>query len=118
MTSVQQALEKHITGTVPDLRARSAVESGLSHQLAPLALVLPAGLLRYLQEEKAREVLALPSPPFPPSPSFCFAAICGGEDAYEEDSYLFYIESVSGKVVKEHVFRFPDLFYFGTSADW
>ncbi len=82
-------------------------------ELVPLALVLPAERLRYLQEVKAREVLS-----FPPTPTYCFAAICGGEDLYDEDSYLFYIESATGRVIKEHVFRFPNLFFFGTSVDW
>jgi hypothetical protein len=100
MASIHQALE---------------VQAGPANRahLVPLALCLPAEHLRYLQEEKARDALS-----FPPPPTYCYAAICTGEDLYEEDCHLLYIESASGRVVKEHVFRFPDLFYFGTEADW
>lgn len=96
--SIQKAMEKY---------------QDPKRELVPLALVLPAENLRYLQEEKARDALS-----FPPPPTYCFAAICGGEDVYEEDSYLFYIESASGRIIKEHAFRIPNIFYFGTSADW
>jgi hypothetical protein len=69
--------------------------------------------LRYLQESKARGVLR-----FPPPQRDCFGAICGTEELYDEDSYLLYVRAVTGKVVEKHSFRFPNLFYFGTSRNW
>ena len=89
------------------------IQKALTEGTVPIALVLPAEHLRYLQEEKAKDALA-----FPPPPAQCYAAICSGEDAYEEDSHLFYIEAAGGRVVKEHTFRFPNLFFFGTSVNW
>ncbi len=82
-------------------------------ELAAVTLFQPAEHLRYLKEEKAEEALSLP-----PAPSGCFAALCTTEDPYEQDSHLLYIGATTADVQATHVFRFPNLFYFGTSRDW
>ena len=98
--AMRQALEPHIT---PEASA----------ELQPVTLCLPAERLRYLQEEETRALLSLP-----PAPRDSLAAIYTTEDPYEEDSYLLYVEATTGKMLEMHRFRFPNLFYFGTSRNW
>jgi hypothetical protein len=95
---LQEALEPH---------------GGRAESLELATLCLPAEHLRYLQEDKVRNLLSLP-----PAPRDSFAAICSPEDPYAEDSYLLYIQATTGEVLETFVFRFPNLFYFGTSRNW
>ena len=98
--SIHEALDPH--------RNPKSVE-----ELMPVALCLPADRLRYLQEEKVRKELS-----FPPAPRYCFAAICTTDDMYDEDCVLLYIEAATGTIAGKHVFRFPNMFYFGSSFNW
>jgi hypothetical protein len=82
-------------------------------ELAPVGVCLPAESLRYLQNEKVQNELA-----FPPAPPDCFAAICTSDEMYDEDCVLLYIEAATGKIAGKHVFRFPSMFYFGSSFNW
>lgn len=84
-----------------------------NRDVVPAALFLPAEYLRYLHEQKAREALS-----FPPAPPDSFAAICTTEELYDEDSYLLYIKANSSEILDTRVFRFPNLFYFGSSMHW
>jgi hypothetical protein len=93
-----------------------AVKPYRSHRygdLAPVALCLPAQHLRYLKEEKARRELS-----FPPVPLDSFAAICAPEELYDENCCLVCLQAATGQVLQEHVFRFPNLFTFGSSIHW
>lgn len=81
--------------------------------LAPITMLLPAEHLRYVQDRATREKLGFPLPP-----QGCLAAICGTDDVSEDDCFLLYVEAATGKVAQKHVFRFPELFSFGFSADW
>jgi hypothetical protein len=98
--SIHKALDPH--------RNPKSVE-----ELAPVALCLPAESLRYLQEEKVQEELSFPS-----APQDCFAAICTSDEMYDEDCVLLYLEAATGAIAGEHIFRFPNMFYFGTSFNW
>ncbi|GAB4342369.1 MAG: hypothetical protein Kow0099_19840 [Candidatus Abyssubacteria bacterium] len=88
-------------------------ESPRYGELSPVAVCLPAQHLRYLKEEKASRELSLP-----PAPPDCFAALCAPEELYEEDCCLVYVHAITGQILQEHVFRFPDLFNFGSSFHW
>jgi hypothetical protein len=82
-------------------------------RLAPLALWLPAQHLRYLHEEKTKRELT-----FADAPADCFGVICAGEDLYEEDCYLLYLDALTTEIRDRRAFRFPSLFTFGSSMSW
>ncbi len=90
-----------------------SVDPDLEEYYAPVMVCFPAHYLRYLQDEKTRAALGFPEPP-----SGSAAVICSSEDLYEEDSFLFYINPETGKILLSHTFRYPDLFTFGNSVDW
>ncbi len=90
-----------------------AVDPELEEYYSPVMVCFPAVYIRYLQDEKSRAALK-----FPAAPDNAAAVICSSDELYEEDSYLFYIGAESGEILGRHAFRYPNLFYFGNSADW
>ncbi len=98
------AIKRHLT-------AQAKPDSGLEYEI--IMLCMPAANLRDILAPDRREVLNFPLPP----PN-TMAVICASEELYEEDSVLIYLDATTAEVRRSHTYRYPNLFFFGTSVDW